>query len=116
MDNSKTENSKPRRKLRPITLVMTVMVICAAFAYGNEWMTLKALQEKQVYYQAVYEGLQAENAQLVETVGLLGDETYMERLARERCKLIKPGEYLLVPAETNDEVEEYAGVDITNLH
>lgn len=108
--------TKTRRKVRPITLVLTVMLVCAGFAYGNEWMELRALQEKQVYYQAVYEGLQAENDELLETMSLLENETYMERLARERCKLIKPNEYLLVPAEQNDDVEEYAGVDVTNLH
>lgn len=108
--------NKPRRKLRPMTLVLAVMIVFAGFAYGNEWMKLQELQDKQVYYQAVYESLQAENTRLLENVSLLENETYMERLARERCKLIKPNEYLLVPAETNDEVEEYAGVDINNLH
>lgn len=107
---------KTRRKLRPVTLVLMAMVVCAGFAYGHEWLKLQELQEKQVYYQAVYEGLQAENDELLQTVSLLDNETYMERLARERCKLIKPNEYLLVPAEKNDEVEEYAGVDVTNLH
>lgn len=108
--------NKPRRKLRPMTLVLAVMIVFAGFAYGNEWMKLQELQDKQVYYQAVYESLQAENTRLLENVSLLENETYMERLARERCKLIKPNEYLLIPAETNDDVEEYAGVDVNNLH
>lgn len=91
-------------------------VVAAVFAYGGEWLKLQELEDKQAYYVAVYEGLQAENASLLETVSLLDNETYMERLARERCKLIKPDEYLLVPAETNDEVEKYAGVDVDNVH
>lgn len=107
---------KTRRKLRPMSLVIAVMLIVSAFAYGSEWIKLQALQEKHAYYVAVYEGLQVENAELKETISLLENETYMERLARERCKLIKPNEYLLVPAEKSAEVEAYAGVDVTNLH
>ncbi len=95
---------------------MVLAVVAAVFAYGGEWLKLQELEDKQAYYVAVYEGLQAENASLLETVSLLDNETYMERLARERCKLIKPDEYLLVPAETNDEVEKYAGVDVDNVH
>lgn len=110
------KRNKVRRRLCPISVVMIVMLIVAAFAYGSEWVRLQELQEKHAYYAAVYEGLQAENDELMETISLLENETYMERLARERCKLIKPNEYLLVPAEKNADVEEYAGVDVGNLH
>jgi hypothetical protein len=40
----------------------------------------------------------------------------MERLARERFKLIKPNEYLVVPAETNDSVEDYVQVKESEVH
>lgn len=110
------KKNKPHRRLRPISVFMMLAVVAAVFAYGGEWLKLQELEDKQAYYVAVYEGLQAENASLLETVSLLDNETYMERLARERCKLIKPDEYLLVPAETNDEVEKYAGVDVDNVH
>lgn len=110
------KKNKPHRRLRPISVFMVLAVVAAVFAYGGEWLKLQELEDKQAYYVAVYEGLQAENASLLETVSLLDNETYMERLARERCKLIKPDEYLLVPAETNDEVEKYAGVDVDNVH
>lgn len=107
---------RPRRKLKLLSVLMTLAVAVAIFAYGREWLKLRELQDKQAYYVAVYESLQAEHAELEATLGLLNDETYMERLARERFKLIKPNEYLVMPARTNDEIEEYAGVDDSNLH
>lgn len=110
------KKNKQRRRLRWISVAMVFAIGIAVFASAGEWMKLRELQDKQAYYAAVYENLQNENAELNNTLSLLNDETYMERLARERFKLIKPNEYLVLPAETNDEVEAYAGVDKSNLH
>ncbi|HIU10475.1 MAG TPA: septum formation initiator family protein [Candidatus Avidehalobacter gallistercoris] len=108
--------NKPRRRLRISTLVLLCCFVVAAFAYANQFVKLQQLQEKKAYYAAVYEDLQEQNAELLETRALINDETYMERLARQRFKLIKPNEYLVLPAETNEDVEAYAGVDDNNIH
>ena len=108
--------NKPRRKLRISTLVLVCCFVVAVFAYANQFVKLQQLQEKKAYYAAVYEDLQEQNAELLETRALINDETYMERVARLRFKLIKPNEYLGLPAETNEDVEAYAGVDDNNIH
>lgn len=97
-------------------MVLLCCFVVAAFAYANQFVKLQQLQEKKAYYAAVYEDLQEQNAELLETRALINDETYMERLARQRFKLIKPNEYLVLPAETNEDVEAYAGVDDNNIH
>ena len=108
--------NKPRRRLRISTLVVLCCFVVAAFAYANQFVKLQQLQEKKAYYAAVYEDLQEQNAELLEPRALIIDETYIERLARQRFKLIKPNEYLVLPAETNEDVEAYAGVDDNNIH
>ena len=107
---------KPRRRLKILTVVFLGIFLFAGFAYANQLVQLKQLQEKKAYYAAIYEDLQTKNAELLATQDLLDDESYMERLARERFKLIKPNEYLVLPVETNEDIETYAGVDDSNVH
>ncbi len=107
---------KPRRRLRFTSVLLIIALAVAGFAYAGQLVKLQELQQKKAHYAAIYEELQAENAELLATRDLVNDETYMERLARERFKLIKPNEYLVMPAETNDEVEDYVGVKDEDLH
>ncbi len=107
---------KPRRRLRFTSVLLIIALVVAGFAYAGQFVKLQELQQKKAHYAAIYEELKAENAELLATRDLVNDETYMERLARERFKLIKPNEYLVMPAETNDEVEDYVGVKDEDLH
>ena len=107
---------RTRRRFRLLSVFTALAVVLAATAYGAEFFKLRELQDKRAYYTAVYENLQAKHDELTTTLSLLNDETYMERLARERFKLIKPNEYLVLPAETNEDIDEYVGVDKSNIH
>ena len=46
----------------------------------------------------------------------MNDASYMERLARQRFKLIRPNEYLVVPAETNEDLQTHVELDDKDVH
>lgn len=105
-----------RRRIKVAPVILTVCLVLTCFCCARQGMVLWELKERQAGYDAEYAELQQENAELLETMALLDDEAYMERLARERFKLIKPGEYLVVPAETDETIDDYVKVDESDLH
>lgn len=107
---------KGRRRLKVMSLVLTVCMVFTLFCCAKQLMVLRELYAKKDYYDNVYAELQAQNAELLATKELLNDETYMERLARQRFKLIHPNEYLVVPAETNENLEQHVEVKDSDVH
>jgi cell division protein FtsB len=105
-----------RRRIKILPIILSFYLIFTLLCCGTQFVKLQEMKNKQEYYAGIYQDLQAKNAELVATKDLLGDDTYMERLARERFKLIKPNEYLVVPAETNDSVEDYVQVKESEVH
>lgn len=105
-----------RRRIKIAPVVLTLCLIFTCFCCAQQGLRLLALQDKQAVYDAEYAELQQQHDELLETRALLEDDAYMERLARERFKLIKPGEYLVVPAETDETVKDYVEVDEADLH
>lgn len=108
--------AKKKKKLRLASVVLTVCLLFTLFCCARQWLTLQDLQAKQTYYEGVYQDLLQENTDLLATRDLLNDESYMERLARQRFKLIRPNEYLVVPAETNEDLQNRVQVDEKDLH
>lgn len=104
------------RRLKWVSVVLAVMMVFTIFVCVKQWFTLKALDQQLAEEQVRYEALEAENEALQEEKELLDDAVYMERLARERFNLIKPNEYLVVPAEENDELEEKGDVSEDEIH
>ena len=107
---------KKKRKLRVSSVVMTACLLFTLFCCAKQFWTLQDLQSKQLYYDGVYQSLVEENTRLLETKDLLNDDSYMERLARQRFKLIRPNEYLVIPAETNENIQDHVQVDDKDLH
>lgn len=107
---------KGKRKLRVLSLVLTASLLLTVVCCTKQFFTLRELQAKQVYYEGVYADLVQENMELLATKDLLNDESYMERLARQRFKLIRPNEYLVVPAETNEDLQDHVELDYKDVH
>ncbi len=104
------------RRLRWVSVVLTVMMVFTVFVCVKQWFTLQELNQQLADEQVRYEELEAKNQELQDEKALLADKAYMERLARERFNLIKPNEYLVVPAEENDELDEKVDVDEDEIH
>ena len=104
------------RKIKAAPIVLSVCLVLTCIACAGQMVRLWELREKQAAYDAEYAQLQQEHRELLETRALLDDEAYMERLARQRFKLIKPGEYLVVPAETDESIDEYVKIEESDLH
>ncbi len=108
--------ARKKKKLRISSLLLTACLLVTLFCCARQFLTLQDLQAKQAYYDGVYQDLVKENTELLATKDLLNDESYMERLARQRFKLIRPNEYLVVPAETNKNIQDQVQVDERDLH
>lgn len=107
---------KGLRRVKLIPVILTVCMLFTLFCCGKQLIVLHELYEKKDYYDNIYAELQAQNAELLATKALLNDETYMERLARQRFKLIRPNEYLVVPAETNEGLEQHVYIKDSDVH
>ena len=105
-----------KRKIRLLSVILTACLLLTVVCCTKQYLTLRSLQAKQVYYEGVYKDLVKENTELLATKDLLNDESYMERLARQRFKLIRPNEYLVVPAETNEDLQDHVELDDKDLH
>lgn len=108
--------AKKKKKIRVVSVVLTACLLFTLFCCAKQWLTLQDLQAKQTYYENMYQDLLQENTDLMATKDLLNDESYMERLARQRFKLIRPNEYLVVPAETNEDLQNHVQLDDKELH
>ena len=107
---------KGKRKLRLLSVILTASLLLTVVCCTKQFLTLRELQAKQLYYEGVDQDLVQENTELLNTKDLLNDASYMERLARQRFKLIRPNEYLVVPAETNEDLQTHVELDDKDVH
>lgn len=77
-----------------------IIIVCASFYVGyilisTQITMLKLKKEIEVKYQDLSK-LQDKNQKLQDEVDMSKTDSYIEKLARERLGLIKPGETLVV--------------------
>ena len=104
------------RRLKSVTVILTFFLVFTSVACAKQLIQLKEMDQQLVAAEELHQTLLLTQVDLAAEKELLNDKTYMERLARERFKLIKPNEYLVVPAETNEEVEIQGDVDASEIH
>lgn len=99
---TKKESAKSFKRLRPLIVVVVMSYIL--FSFGG-------LQIKKYQVNAQITVLEEERVQLLEEQQRLllqkekmDDPVYIERRAREALGLIKPGEMIILPAETGEAI------------
>lgn len=96
-----------KRRFRLGTLILLVAFAFVTLKFGQQYQRIQEMRQEAQQYEKQYAAVLAEKEKLEEEKELLSEPTYIERLAREKLGLVKNGEVLVVPAEENDEVEEY---------
>ena len=104
-----TKITNKLKSVRVVSVALAIFMLFVVFECGKQVVRIYNLNEQKAALTANYEAELERTAELTAQKELLNDPTYMERLARENLLMIREGEYLVVQAEENDDVVDYAG-------
>jgi len=97
MDN-KRKKSKVKRN-RPLFLIVLVILLYVSWILISQRIKLQELTKQEEELQKKVEQLKEEEQRLAEERELLNDPKYIERVARERLKMVKPNEIIYIDHE-----------------
>ncbi len=95
-----------RHKRGKSKLVLFFSVALAAyfvFSLGSQFNKLHAMQSNMDSLQSQVEELKSRNAALRQEIKQIKSDSYVEQVAREQLGLVKPGETLVVQAQSQQE-------------
>jgi cell division protein FtsL len=100
----------PRQKkdflLNPFLLaIIAIIALIAAFNFYQNMTRITQIENKIEKIEAEIAKTAAENEQLQKQIQNSDNKEYIEEVAREKLGLVKPGEKLLIPVESEDEAE-----------
>ena len=104
------------KSIRVVSVALIIFMIFVVLACGKQAVRIMNLNEQRTALQLTYQEELNRGTQLAEQRELLNDPTYMERLARNNLLMIRDGEYLVVPAEENDDVVDYDNSTPNDVH
>jgi cell division protein FtsB len=83
-------------------LIIIGFILLFSFSYIRQIVTTKRMEEEIVSKQSELEEIKAKNERLQDEVNKInkGSLDYLEKLARERLGMIKPGEKVVNSEET----------------
>lgn len=88
-----------------------------AFSFGDQIMKINAMNREVTKVNQQLAGLEERNQELKKEIKNLQSKTYVERMAREKLGLVKPGEVVILQAETNEQVKAPARIENEgNIH
>ncbi|WP_333871425.1 septum formation initiator family protein [Desulforamulus putei] len=103
---NKEQGGKIRRRSGRSKLVLILSVVVVAyvvFSLGNQFKKLQAMQSNMESLQSQVQELKSRNAALREEIKQIKSDSYVEQVAREQLGLVKPGETLVVQAQSQQE-------------
>jgi cell division protein DivIC len=108
---------KSHRKIRWASIILTGFLIFAIAECSKQYMRIQDMKDQLNVYNIAYEDAQKEQNELKEQLALFQNASYLARIARENLRLVKPGEYLIVPAEESDALDLVKdGTNASDLH
>ncbi|MFW5996246.1 MAG: FtsB family cell division protein [Halanaerobiaceae bacterium] len=93
------------RKKKILLLIMTVILFFAGIRFYRNARRIGKLNNHVEILETNIEEARRENRELKQRLERLDEGDYIEREAREKLGLVKPGEVLLIPLEEKKEQE-----------
>jgi cell division protein FtsL len=97
-DYSYKKKSK-KIKINPLKLIICFFIGYMVFSYGQVYFQIRELDEKIASYEKIKEELLIENDELQDEYAKLHNDTFIEKMAREKLGMVKPGETIIIPAK-----------------
>ncbi|MDA8235822.1 MAG: septum formation initiator family protein [Clostridia bacterium] len=69
------------------------------FAFGNQFLQINQMDREIVNIKNQIKVLEMKNREIKKEIRQLQSDTYVERIAREKLGLVKPGETVILPAK-----------------
>jgi len=96
-------NKGNNRKTTPLPRIIALLVaVYVLFAFGNQFIKLNQMNEEVEKIKGQIESLEVKNRQIKSEIRKLQSNTYIERMAREKLGLVKPGETVILPAKSGE--------------
>ncbi len=89
-----------------VILIFITIIIVAGITYYGNIKKINNLKIKIDRLEAQIVAAEQERQALNEELDKLDSDQYIEKIARQKLGLVKPGEVLLIPVEENIEQEE----------
>lgn len=83
------------KKLKGKNLIILVLCLVFLFSFVRQERAIMNIQEQIAQKHTELEKLKQKNKQLEEEVKSANSDEYIETLARERLKMVKPGEKIV---------------------
>ncbi|MGB9812652.1 MAG: FtsB family cell division protein [Thermovenabulum sp.] len=84
----------PKFKIRHILLLLFVFYFISTLIF-QQLKLIELKREEENLKASINEALQ-EKQRLMKEIELLNDKSYIEKIAREQLRLVKPGEFIYV--------------------
>ena len=88
------------------TLVAVLLLGYLAISFGSQFGRLSSMQKDVRNIQQQVQEMQQKNAALREELHLVQSDAYIQKTAREKLGLIKPGETRVVPAPPGTQLKK----------
>lgn len=88
------------------TLVVVLLLSYLAISFGSQFGRLSSMQRDVQNIQQQVQEMQQKNASLREELHLVQSDAYIQKTAREKLGLIKPGETRVVPVSPGTQLKK----------
>lgn len=92
-----------KRKLRIKNLIILVLSAIFLIGFIRQEKVMDRIEEEKKAQKAILEELKEDNARLQEEKSTVQTGQYVEKLAREKLNMIKPGEWTVVNKKSNSD-------------
>lgn len=82
-----------------LTCILVVIFSVTGYKFYQNYQKISHMKQKVAELEEEIAKAENENEQLKEDLDNLDDPEYIERIARKKLGLVKPGEVLLIPVE-----------------
>ncbi|MFT9494023.1 FtsB family cell division protein [Anaerosolibacter sp.] len=96
MDTIEQKKKRIRKGNRPFYMILLVVGLYVAWVFVDQQIRLHALTEQEEVYKSKVEQLKQEIARREEEVKNANTPEFIEKVAREQLKMIKPNEIIYI--------------------
>lgn len=93
------KRKKVRFKLKGPAVIMLILLGFIFYSFGGQMVEMYNVQHELTNIQAQIDEFRVKNADLRKQVEQLNSDAYIEREAREKLGLVKPGEKIILEAK-----------------